>query len=85
MRYNELSAPVGVGIDGSQAAVNAALWAATRALHRDVPLRLIHVVPTDGERTETNGSVPLERECGAAALRAASAAVESTAPVDAPR
>ncbi|MGL5444744.1 MAG: universal stress protein, partial [[Mycobacterium] stephanolepidis] len=34
-----------VGIDGSRSAVRAALWAVDEALHRDVPLRLVHVVP----------------------------------------
>lgn len=77
MLSSELSGPVVIGIDGSQAAINAALWAATEALHRDVPLRLIHVVPTDGGQQEANGSVPLELESAAAALRAVTAAVES--------
>lgn len=34
-----------VGIDGSRSAVRAALWAVDEALHRDVPLRLVHVAP----------------------------------------
>ncbi|TEA08410.1 universal stress protein [Mycobacteroides salmoniphilum] len=34
-----------VGIDGSRSAVRAALWAVDEALHREVPLRLVHVVP----------------------------------------
>ncbi|ALR13000.1 universal stress protein [Mycobacteroides saopaulense] len=34
-----------VGIDGSRSAVRAAIWAVDEALHRDVPLRLVHVTP----------------------------------------
>ncbi|EIV09617.1 hypothetical protein MA4S0206_3781 [Mycobacteroides abscessus 4S-0206] len=34
-----------VGIDGSRAAVRAALWAVDEALHRELPLRLVHVTP----------------------------------------
>ncbi|KLO33521.1 universal stress protein [Mycobacterium haemophilum] len=32
-----------VGIDGSQAAVRAALWAANRVVGTDIPLRLLHI------------------------------------------
>lgn len=40
--------PVVVGIDGSDAAVNAALWAVDEATVRNAPLRLIYVI--DDER-----------------------------------
>lgn len=33
--------PVVVGVDGSDAAVEAVTWAVTEAVHRDVPLRLV--------------------------------------------
>lgn len=33
-----------VGIDGSPAAVRAAVWAADEAVSRDIPLRLVHVI-----------------------------------------
>lgn len=36
-----------VGIDGSKAAVRAALWAVDEAVHRDIPLRLVHVIDAD--------------------------------------
>ncbi|PRC50563.1 universal stress protein, partial [Mycobacterium sp. ITM-2017-0098] len=36
-----------VGIDGSPAAVDAALWAVDQAIDRDVPLRLVYVVDSD--------------------------------------
>jgi nucleotide-binding universal stress UspA family protein len=34
-----------VGIDGSQAAIDAARWAVDEALSVNVPLRLVHVIP----------------------------------------
>jgi nucleotide-binding universal stress UspA family protein len=34
-----------VGIDGSQAALDAATWAVAEAVSRGVPLRLVHVSP----------------------------------------
>ena len=37
-----------VGIDGSQSAVDAALWAIGEAVERDVPLRLVYVVEPTG-------------------------------------
>ncbi|GLZ40742.1 universal stress protein [Actinokineospora sp. NBRC 105648] len=36
--------PVVAGVDGSVSAHHAALWAATEAAHRQVPLRLLHAV-----------------------------------------
>ena len=38
------SKSVVVGIDGSQAAVNAAKWAVDEAISRQMPLRLVYVV-----------------------------------------
>ena len=36
--------PVVVGVDGSDSARHAALWAAVAAVHRHLPLRLVHAV-----------------------------------------
>ena len=44
MQYEQPSASVVVGIDGSSAAVHAAIWAVDEAVSRDIPLRLIHVI-----------------------------------------
>ncbi len=43
-----------VGVDGSKAAIHAALWAVDEALSRDVPLRLLYAVDPneDGQRPE---------------------------------
>ena len=43
MTQLESSTPVVVGIDGSQAALDAATWAVAEAVSRGVPLRLVHV------------------------------------------
>jgi nucleotide-binding universal stress UspA family protein len=66
-----------VGIDGSQAAIEAAEWAVDEAVSREVPLRLIHVIPEQVEPA-TIVSVDNERmelEYGETALSMASAAV----------
>ena len=47
--------PVVVGIDGSQAAVSAALWAVDEAVNREAPLRLVHAVGVARDR-----SIPLD-------------------------
>lgn len=56
-----------VGIDGSRAAMNAALWAVDEAIDRDVPLRLIYVVEPrvdadldDMARDLANGQIVLQ-------------------------
>jgi nucleotide-binding universal stress UspA family protein len=44
--------PVVVGVDGSKAAIRAALWAVDEAVNRDVPLRLMHALePGDGRES----------------------------------
>jgi nucleotide-binding universal stress UspA family protein len=48
MDQSSPSSPVIVGIDGSTAALRAALWAVDEAVSRDTPLRLVHVVPASG-------------------------------------
>ena len=45
MTQQDGSKSVVVGIDGSQAAINAATWAVDEAVSRGVPLRLVHVSP----------------------------------------
>jgi Universal stress protein family. len=45
------SAPVVVGVDGSDAAINAAKWAIDEAISRDVPLRIVHVTHIEGDET----------------------------------
>lgn len=66
-----------VGIDGSQAALGAALWAVEESVSRDVPLRLLYAIePPNGAtpRDEAHALATAEN-----AIRSAFAAVESTA------
>lgn len=64
------SGPVVVGVDDSVAALTAAVWALDEALCRDARLRLVHVIE--------DASVEGGFECGAAALRAARAAIKDS-------
>jgi nucleotide-binding universal stress UspA family protein len=79
------TSPIVVGIDGSQAAIGAALWASDEALSRNVPLRLVHVIDVEDEVDRDLDGDPAviardwpETELGMASLRAASAAVQDT-------
>lgn len=66
--------PIVVGIDGSNAAVQAAVWAATEATARDVPLQLIYVAATDA-RTASDADFNVEFDYGHDALEKARRAV----------
>ncbi|MGE2727986.1 universal stress protein [Mycolicibacterium vaccae] len=73
---------VAVGIDGSPAAVDAALWAVEYAVAAGVPLRLVYVIEPSDAATDPPGQA---RRLATAelAVRYAMAAVESTElPVD---
>lgn len=53
MTISAVDAPIVVGIDGSKAALRAAVWAADEAIDRDSVLRLLHVVePQRGDQEE---------------------------------
>ncbi len=73
--------PIVVGIDGSQGAIRAAEWAIDEAVSRDVPLRLVAVIPKQAEPAplESVGNVRMELEYAETALRVASAAVTANA------
>src|ERR1700733_15204920 len=73
--------PVVVGIDGSQAAIRAAEWAIDEAFSREVPLRLVAVIPQQAEPAPLDavGNIRMEREYAETALRIASAAVTTSA------
>jgi nucleotide-binding universal stress UspA family protein len=70
--------PVVVGIDGSDAAMGAALWAAKEAVHQDVPLRLVYVVQTTDGPTASVDTYPAEEKYAERSLRAVRLAVEAT-------
>ncbi len=65
-----------VGIDGSDAAVNAAKWAVSEAVSRNIPLRLIHAIP-EPRPGEPACDESLDVEYGETVLRAASAALHA--------
>ena len=65
-----------VGIDGSDAAINAAKWAVIEATSRDIALRLIHAIP-ERQADAPPGDDSLDIEYGETALRAASAALHA--------
>ena len=65
-----------VAIDGSQSAVDAALWAIDEAVERDVPLRLVYVTePADPQAIDPQDH---SRRIAEVAVRHALTAVEST-------
>jgi nucleotide-binding universal stress UspA family protein len=80
MRKSGTPQSVVVGIDGSQAAIQAAEWAVDEAVSREVPLRLIEVIPEQVEPAPfaSVGNVRMELEFAETALRIATAAVEAT-------
>jgi nucleotide-binding universal stress UspA family protein len=76
---NTPQSAVVVGIDGSQAAIQAAEWAVDEAVSREVPLRLVQVIPEEVEPAPlaSVGNVRMELEYGETALRIATAAVDA--------
>lgn len=72
---SETLASVIVGIDGSDAAINAALWAADEAVSRGLPLRLIYVTKSHHPSADDYYQDIHRAE---ASLRAAQAAVVAT-------
>jgi nucleotide-binding universal stress UspA family protein len=57
-----------VGIDGSQAAVNAAKWAVDEAISRQISLRLVHVVGRSEAQSASQDISDWELECGETTL-----------------
>ena len=72
------SAPVVVGVDGSDAAINATQWAVDEAISRDVALRIVHVTRIEGDETAPEDAFRLEVQYAESSLRAATAAVKAT-------
>jgi nucleotide-binding universal stress UspA family protein len=76
----EVPAPpaVVVGVDGSRAAIRAALWAVDEAVSRDIPLRLVYALDP-GEDNDVHPDDAARRLATAEiAVRSAVTAVEST-------
>jgi hypothetical protein len=70
------SKSVVVGVDGSQAAVNAAKWAVGEAISRQIPLRLVHVVGRSEPQSAATQPSDWELESGETALYQADVAVQ---------
>lgn len=73
---NQPAQRIVVGIDGSDAAINAARWAVTEAVGHNIPLRLVHAVPdrrADGDTADDG----LEVEYAETSLRAADAVLQA--------
>jgi nucleotide-binding universal stress UspA family protein len=71
--------PVVVGIDGSEAAVTAALWAVDEAVDRDVPLRLVYATGATSQPCQAPYFAnDIAVEYGETCLRAASSIVAAT-------
>jgi nucleotide-binding universal stress UspA family protein len=85
MKQTDSAAPIVVGIDGSEAAVVAALWAADEAVTRNVSLRLVHVIDVEDDVDREMDEDPAEiakdwpeTQYGRTSLRAAATAVQFT-------
>ncbi|HTQ21862.1 universal stress protein [Mycobacterium sp.] len=76
MSHPQAPKRVVVGIDGSEAAINAAKWAVSEAISRDVPLRLVHAIPEPRPDAPADDD-SLDIEYGETALRAATAALHA--------
>jgi nucleotide-binding universal stress UspA family protein len=69
---------IAVGIDGSQSALDAALWAIDEAVHFGVPLRLVNVVEPAEPALNDPGDLAPRMAAAEVAVRNALTAVEST-------
>ena len=76
MIHPHVLSSVVVGIDGSDAAIAAALWAADEAIARDLPLRLIHAA--DVAAAHPRGDFRLQITEAEPLFRAAEQAVAAT-------
>lgn len=72
------SAPVVVGVDGSDAAINAAKWAVDEAISREVPLRVVHVSHIEEQSDAPDDTFRLEVQYAESSLRAATSALKAT-------
>jgi nucleotide-binding universal stress UspA family protein len=70
--------PVVVGVDGSDAAIGAAKWAAKEAIHHDVPLRLVYVIQIPDGPMSSDRANAAEHDYAESSLHAARLAVEET-------
>jgi len=67
-----------IGVDGSAAALRAALWAVDEAASRDIPLRLIHALDADDSESLHHAGTARALATAERAVRRVIAAVEAT-------
>ena len=67
-----------IGVDGSAAALGAALWAVDEAASRDIPLRLIHALDADDSESLHRADTARTFATAERAIRRVIAAVEAT-------
>lgn len=65
-----------VGINGSKAAINAAIWSCDEALSRQLPLRLVYVIPGGDPKTCARPAPEWELERAESVLAQAQCAVQ---------
>jgi len=70
--------PIVVGIDGSKAAIRAALWAVDEAVSRDVPLRLLYVVEQGDLQAAEPDAMARKLAAAETLVRRAFTAIEAT-------
>ena len=79
MKDTSTPAPVVVGVDGSDAAINAVKWAIHEAIARDAPLlRIVHVTNIEQEPAAPTEAFRLDIQYAESSLHAATAAVNAT-------
>jgi nucleotide-binding universal stress UspA family protein len=78
MTNTDSPGPVVVGVDGSDAAIGAARWAAKEAVHQDVPLRLVYVIETTDGPSASRDDYPADDQYAERSLGAARSVVEAT-------
>ncbi|MDT5140246.1 MAG: hypothetical protein QOD58_4508 [Mycobacterium sp.] len=76
MSSRESGPAIVVGIDGSKAALRAAVWAIDEAAHRNVPLRLVSVI--DAQRAVGAGGLGARQAAARSALYDAYRAIDAT-------
>ncbi|OYN74449.1 universal stress protein [Mycolicibacterium sphagni] len=76
--HQNVAPAVVVGVDGSRAAIDAALWAVDEAVGRDIPLRLVYAIEPDEGRDTDSHDIARKFAAAETAVRCAAVAVEST-------
>ncbi|MFF7795668.1 universal stress protein [Streptomyces sp. NPDC007991] len=74
-----MTIPLVVGIDGSEASLEAVDWAADEAVRHDVPLHLLHAAARDDERVDVISGASKRARAGAPSVRLSSEVVHDDA------